>query len=211
MACPFADNSSPHVYLRLLSSLLPPSSRQPGPVAVLLGQTLKLCLIFSPVSHSLGVDRETSSGCFSRVFLCIFYDRKFEFQVVLFILLLHRSDGDHQCDTDWQKAAQCMKKMKKKNAQCQWSHLPWLKKINELDPAFIWNQQLFIKIYTCTRRLKGTLQLTETRLLFGNIRYIYTPLCMLCQDANQHPMMQKATWSKVVNYCTIIKIMLVSQ
>ena len=46
MASLFADNSSPHVYLRLLASLLPPSTRQPGPVAVLLGQTLKLSLIF---------------------------------------------------------------------------------------------------------------------------------------------------------------------
>ena len=46
----------------------------------------------------------TSSGCFSRIFLCIFYHRKFEFQVVLFILLLHLSHGDHQCDIDWQKA-----------------------------------------------------------------------------------------------------------
>ena len=58
-----------------------PSSRQPGPVAVLLGQ---LRFILSPISHSLGVDRETSSGCFSRLFLCIFYGRKFEFQAVLF-------------------------------------------------------------------------------------------------------------------------------
>ena len=41
-----------------------------GPVAV-LGQTLKLSLIYSPISRPLGVNRETSSGCFSRVFLCI--------------------------------------------------------------------------------------------------------------------------------------------
>ena len=47
------------------SKLLPPSTRQPDPVAVVLGQ---LRFIFSPISHSLGVDRETSSGCFSRVF-----------------------------------------------------------------------------------------------------------------------------------------------
>ena len=40
---------------------------------------------FSSVSHSLGVDRETSSGCFSRVFLCIFSERQSEFQVALFI------------------------------------------------------------------------------------------------------------------------------
>ena len=46
VACPFADNSSPHFYVRLLASLLPPSSRQPGPAAVLLGQMLKLSLIF---------------------------------------------------------------------------------------------------------------------------------------------------------------------
>ena len=44
----------------LFASLLPPSTRQPGPIAVLLGQTLKLSLIFSPISHSLGVNRETS-------------------------------------------------------------------------------------------------------------------------------------------------------
>ena len=48
VACPFAGNSSPHVYLKLLASLLPPSTRQPGPVAVLLRQTLKLNLIFHP-------------------------------------------------------------------------------------------------------------------------------------------------------------------
>ena len=119
VACPFADNSSPHVYLRLLASVLPPSSRQPGPVAVLLGRTLKLCF-----SHSLGVDRETSSGCFSQVFLWIYHHRKFEFPVVLFIVLLHRSHGDHQCHTDWQKAAHRVKKVKKKNVQCQWTPLP---------------------------------------------------------------------------------------
>ena len=96
MACPFADNSFPHVYLKLLASILPPSTRQPGPVAVFLRQTLKLKLTFLPVSHSLGVDRETSSGCFARVFFCIFYDRKFEFQVVLFFFF----HCDHQCDTD---------------------------------------------------------------------------------------------------------------
>ena len=90
VACPFADNSSPHVYLRLLAGLLPPSTRQPGPAAVLLGQSLKLSLIFSTISPCLWIDRETSSSCFSRLFLCIFYDRNFEFQVVL-IFLLHRS------------------------------------------------------------------------------------------------------------------------
>ena len=62
--CRFADNSSLHVYLKLFSSLLPSNTRQPGPVAVLLGQMLKFSLIFSPVSHSLGVNRQTSSGCF---------------------------------------------------------------------------------------------------------------------------------------------------
>ena len=61
VVCPFADNSSPHVYLKLLASLLPTATRQPGPVAVLLGQTLKLSFIFSPISHILDcVDRETS-------------------------------------------------------------------------------------------------------------------------------------------------------
>ena len=53
---PLADHPSPHVYLRLLVSLLPPSTRQPDPVAVLLGQ---LRFIFSSISHSLGVNRET--------------------------------------------------------------------------------------------------------------------------------------------------------
>ena len=43
--------------------------------------------LFYFISHSLGVDRETSSGCFSRVFLCTFYGREFEFQAVLFIFL----------------------------------------------------------------------------------------------------------------------------
>ena len=36
--------------------------------------------------------------------------------------------------------------------------------------------RLFIKIYTCTQCLKGTLRLIEIRLLFGNIWYIYTSL-----------------------------------
>ena len=50
-----------HVYLKLLPSLLPPFTRQPGPVAVLLGLTLKLRFILSPVSHVLDcVDRATS-------------------------------------------------------------------------------------------------------------------------------------------------------
>ena len=40
------------VYLKLLASLLPTSTRQPDPVAVLFGQTLKLSFIFSPISHS---------------------------------------------------------------------------------------------------------------------------------------------------------------
>ena len=60
------------VYLKLLASLLPTSTSQSGPVAVLLRRTLNLSFIFSTISHSLGVDRETTSGCFSRVFLCIF-------------------------------------------------------------------------------------------------------------------------------------------
>ena len=34
LSCPFAENAYPHVYLRLLANLPPPSSRQPGPVAV---------------------------------------------------------------------------------------------------------------------------------------------------------------------------------
>ena len=84
VSCPFADNAFPHIHLKLLASLLPPSTKQPGPVAVLFRQTLKLCLIFSPISSTLLVNRETSSGCSSRVFLCIFYGRKFEFQVALF-------------------------------------------------------------------------------------------------------------------------------
>ena len=42
VACPFADNPVPHVYLRLLASLLPPSTQQSDAVAVLFGQTLKL-------------------------------------------------------------------------------------------------------------------------------------------------------------------------
>ena len=46
MACLFPDHLPPHVYLKLLASLLPTSTRQPGPVAVLLGQTLKLSFIF---------------------------------------------------------------------------------------------------------------------------------------------------------------------
>ena len=58
---PFADHPFRHVYLRLLACLLPPSTRQPGPVAVLLRQTLKLSFIFSPISHVLNcVNRETS-------------------------------------------------------------------------------------------------------------------------------------------------------
>ena len=53
--------------------------------------------------------REMSSGCFSWVFLCTFYNRKFEFQVVLFIFLLHQSHG-HQSNTDWQKPSKTHEK-----------------------------------------------------------------------------------------------------
>ena len=42
MACPFADDSSPHVYVKLLTSLLPPSTRQPGPDAVVQCQWSRL-------------------------------------------------------------------------------------------------------------------------------------------------------------------------
>ena len=44
------------------------------------------------------VDRETSSGFFSWVFLCVFYDWKFEFQVVLFIFAA-ADQSISQCDT----------------------------------------------------------------------------------------------------------------
>ena len=75
----------------LLAFFLPP----PGSPTLLLSST------------------ETSSGCFSRfpVFRCIFYNRKFAFQV-LFIFVLHRSHGDHQCDIDWQKASTIREKGK---------------------------------------------------------------------------------------------------
>ena len=81
------------------------------------------------------------------------------------------------------KQAQYGKKEKKKNLQRQWSCLlPWFKKnksirlgIN-LEPAVVYQN------ITCNRRLKGTLQLIETWLLFGNIRYIYTPLCTPGQE-----------------------------
>ena len=70
VACPFADNPTLHVYLKLLARLLPPSTRQPGPVAVLLGQMLKLSLIFfANLSLSWGRQRNVY-GCFSRIFLC---------------------------------------------------------------------------------------------------------------------------------------------
>ena len=46
VACPFSDHPSLHVYLKLLASLCPPSTRQPGPAAVLLGETLTFSLIF---------------------------------------------------------------------------------------------------------------------------------------------------------------------
>ena len=42
--------------------------------------------------------------------------------------------------------------------------------LNKLHSAFIWNRRLFIKIYTYTRHLKGTLQLIETQLVFGHLR-----------------------------------------
>ena len=130
---------------------------------------LKLSLIFSPISHSVLVNRETSSSCFFRVFLCIFCDRKFEFQVVLFIFLLHWSHGDHHCDES-----------KNNTWKCQWSRLlPWFLQ-NKLDSAFIWNQQLFIKIYHCTRCLKGTLRLIETWLLFGKLRQFHWKEMLPC-------------------------------
>ena len=56
VACLFADHPSQHVYLRLLASLLPQSTKQPDPVAVPLG---KLSFIFSPICHSLGVITDT--------------------------------------------------------------------------------------------------------------------------------------------------------
>ena len=62
VACPFADHPFPHVYLKLLASLLPPSTRQPSPVADLLGQTLKLHFILSPISHVLDCVEEKSLG-----------------------------------------------------------------------------------------------------------------------------------------------------
>ena len=96
MASPFADNPFLHVYVRLLASL--------SPFAVLLRQTLKLSFIFSPISHSLGVDRETSSSCFSRVFFCIFYDKVW-ISSCTFYFFAAPEPGDHQCDTDWQKAS----------------------------------------------------------------------------------------------------------
>ena len=103
----------------------------------------------------------------TRLFFCIFYDRKSEFQVV---------HGDAMAIinvilTD-RKQAQYMLKGKRKNVACQWSRLlPWFKKINTLDPAFIWNWQLFTKIYLHQVFNKKTLQLIETRLLFfGNFR-----------------------------------------
>ena len=59
-----------------LAFFLPP----PGSLALSLSSSER-----GWISHSLGVDRETSSSCFSRVFLCIFYDGELDFQVVLFI------------------------------------------------------------------------------------------------------------------------------
>ena len=96
MACPFADNSSLHVYLRLLSSLLPPSTRQPGPVAVLLGQTLKLRLIFhqsltlfwSTEKHLAAASPEFSSAYFTTESL--------NFKSYFLFFLQHRSHDDHQ-------------------------------------------------------------------------------------------------------------------
>ena len=51
---------------------------------------------------------------------------------------------------------------------------------NKLDSAFIWNQRLFIKIYTCTWRLKGTMRLIETWLLFGHLQYVDNGLVNGC-------------------------------
>ena len=101
VACPFADNSFLHVYLKLLASLLPPSTRQPGPVAVLLGQTLKLSLIFhQSVTLFWSTEKRLAAASpeFSSAYLMT------ESLNYFFFFLLHRSHGNHQCDTDWQKA-----------------------------------------------------------------------------------------------------------
>ena len=52
--------------------------------------------------------------------------------------------------------------------------------LNKLDSAFIWNQRLIIKIYTCIRRLKWTLRLIENQLLFDNLRYTWSAWSMKC-------------------------------
>ena len=70
-------------------------------------------------------------------------------------------------DIDWQKASTRREKgEEEKHAVSVVMSSSLIKKYNKkLDPAFIWNQRLFTKIYTCTRRLKGTLWLIETLLL----------------------------------------------
>ena len=153
------------------------STRQPGPIAVLLGQTLMLSLIFhQSLTLFLSTEKRlaAASPTFSSAYLttdCLNFKSSFLF------FLLHRSHGDHQCNTDWQKARTIREKGEEgKHAVSVVTSSSLIKK-NKLDSAFIRNRRLFIKIYTCTWHLKGTLQLIETRLLFGNIRYIYTLLC----------------------------------
>ena len=117
VACLYADNSFPHVYLKLLAGLLPPSTRQPGPVAVLLGQMLKHSFIFSPISHFVGVDRETSSSCFSRVFLCIFYEEILNSKSYFLLFCCTGAMAIINVIVTDRKQAQYMKKLKKKNVQ----------------------------------------------------------------------------------------------
>ena len=115
----FADNSLPHVYVKLLARLLP------GSLALLLSSSDKhwsSVWFFRPSLTLLGSTEKPLVAVPS--FPLHIYDRKFEFQVVLFIFLLLIPTDRKQHNT-WKKA-------KKKNVQCQWSRLLPLFKNNKL-------------------------------------------------------------------------------
>ena len=127
----------PHMFISgsSLAFFLPP----PGSLVLLLSSSDSAEAQFL----SLSWGRQRNILCrFFQVFLCIFYDRKFKFQVILLIFFLHQS---HQCDIDGQKASTtCEKGKEEKRAVSVVTSSSLIKKINKLrlsinlEPAVIY-------------------------------------------------------------------------